>query len=324
MAPARNSYNDAWSEPLTRTGYEIHDHEEFLAVPKAPRREEISLDEALKRVGGFGRFQCLAVMVFAIIRNVGQLPIYTFSINSEIPELVCRHSPTETFQICSTDYVCSHRSNPIPDFEWSPNWNKPGIVKNWVLSNDWICDGQNTIMTTVSFYFMGFALGIFLFFIPDRYGRKKAMLMITGPFIAQSIVLTYFPQRELKAIAFGINGFLHIKVSLAYTHSQEFLCKSHRSISPTVITMFDSGSILIFAVYLLFVNNETHYIQTYFFWLGIVAYVIYIIWIPESPVYLFLKDPRSKEGIRILNYIAKFNGSSYRFDEDKVKIRADM
>jgi len=70
MAPARNSY-DVCSEHLTRTGYEIIDREELLAVQQKPRREEISLDEALRRVGGFGRFQCLSVFVFAILRNVG-------------------------------------------------------------------------------------------------------------------------------------------------------------------------------------------------------------------------------------------------------------
>jgi MFS family permease len=143
-------------------------------------------------------------------------------------------------------------------------------------------------MSTASVYFLGFAIGILLFFLPDRYGRKNTMLIISGPFIAAYFILTYIPQRELKALAFGIQGFLHIKTSLAYTHCQEFLCSRHKTISPTVITMFDSGSLLIFSFYLLLVSKNTYYIQTYYFWLGIVAFVIYIIWIPESPVYLFL------------------------------------
>jgi hypothetical protein len=167
-------------------GYEnTNDNQNLLSLPKkvpiTSKREEISLDEALKRVGGFGRFQAFSVSVMSIVRNIGSLPVYIFGINSDIPELVCRNYPSETFQVCSTEYVCSNRS--IPNFEFSPNWSKPGLVNNWVMRNDWTCLSQNTIMSTVSPYFAGFALGILLFFMPDTVGRRKSMLIIGIPII---------------------------------------------------------------------------------------------------------------------------------------------
>lgn len=103
-----------------------------------PKREDIiTLDEALTRVGGFGRFQVFSCMVFAVLRNFGQLPVYIFGINSEVPELYCRHSSYDAYEICTTYYVCSKRSEP--NFEFRPNLNKAGFVNNWVIRNDWMC-----------------------------------------------------------------------------------------------------------------------------------------------------------------------------------------
>jgi hypothetical protein len=47
------------------------------------------------------------------------------------------------------------------------------------------------------------------------------------------------------------------------------------------------------------------------FWvLGVFGISLYLCVVPESPVTYFLKEgPNSKNGIDLLNYIAKFNGS---------------
>jgi hypothetical protein len=50
---------------------------------------------------------------------------------------------------------------------------------------------------------------------------------------------------------------------------------------------------------------------------------VFIFWIPESPAFLFVKNPKSKEGIKVLNYIAKFNGSPYRFQEGTVSVKVN-
>jgi MFS family permease len=148
-------------------------------------------------------------------------------------------------------------------------------------------------MSTVSFYYIGFALGIMLFFMPDKFGRRKSMLILCVPLIATNFILTYATQREIKAAAFFILGFLHIKITLCFNHCQEFFCTKYKAITPTVLTIFDEASIMIFALYLLFVRNDTHYILTYFFYPAVASFVAFIIWIPESPLFLFLKDPKS-------------------------------
>jgi hypothetical protein len=50
----------------------------------------------------------------------------------------------------------------------------------------------------------------------------------------------------------------------------------------------------------------------------VVASVIFVCFVPESPRWLLLRDPKSSEGRHVLNYIAWFNGSSRRVSDDAV------
>ena len=50
-----------------------------------------------------------------------------------------------------------------------------------------------------------------------------------------------------------------------------------------------------------------------YFYFGTFLTMIYLIIIPESPKWLFIKEgSNSKKAIEILNYIAWFNGSDFR------------
>ena len=52
---------------------------------------------------------------------------------------------------------------------------------------------------------------------------------------------------------------------------------------------------------------------------GTLALILYLILVPESPRWLFQKKgANSKEGIDVLNYIAKFNGSKKRVPKTAV------
>ena len=53
--------------------------------------------------------------------------------------------------------------------------------------------------------------------------------------------------------------------------------------------------------------------------MGIAGTILYLLIVPESPAWYFLKDgPTSARGIKALNYIAWFNGSPNRVPDNAV------
>jgi hypothetical protein len=69
-------------------------------------------------------------------------------------------------------------------------------------------------------------------------------------------------------------------------------------------------------IWLLYFQNKIQPVMEVSFWIGVLGCLLYVLIIPESPIWYFLKDPNSKAGIEILNGIAKINGSVLRIPED--------
>ena len=65
-----------------------------------------------------------------------------------------------------------------------------------------------------------------------------------------------------------------------------------------------------------FIDRDTQSVLGMMFIIGTFGIALFIFFIPESPRYIFMKDPTSLQGIKILNRIAWLNGSPYRVPED--------
>jgi high-affinity Fe2+/Pb2+ permease len=119
-------------------------------------------------------------------------------------------------------------------------------------------------------------------------------------------------------IGFFIMGLMHLKITLSYQYCAELMENNHKQISLTFISMFDTAQIGVCCFYLLYIDTNLIKYLKGMFCIGTVAFVLFLVLIPESPRYLFMKNPMSKEAIRVLNYIAWFNGSSKRVPEDSI------
>ena len=83
-------------------------------------------------------------------------------------------------------------------------------------------------------------------------------------------------------------------------------------IGVTILNSFDSATLMITASLLVYSRNYDFVNQVYFYF-GTLSIIIYLLFIPESPKWLFVKEgASSKKAINILNYIAWFNNSEYR------------
>ncbi len=87
-------------------------------------------------------------------------------------------------------------------------------------------------------------------------------------------------------------------------------------IGVTILNGFDSATLMIAASLLIYSRNYDFVNQIYFY-IGTFCIIIYLLFIPESPKWLLLKEEGSSiKAINILNYIAWFNNSEYRVPHD--------
>jgi len=74
-----------------------------------------------------------------------------------------------------------------------------------------------------SLYFLGFGIGIILFFMPDKFGRKQTMNIVLPLYAISTAIGTFSPNLVLKSISYFVNGFLHISITCAFTHMYELV-----------------------------------------------------------------------------------------------------
>ena len=82
---------------------------------------------------------------------------------------------------------------------------------------------------------------------------------------------------------------------------------------------FDTFNMMSAGLILKYISRDMDFILGAYFVLNVVVYILFLVFIPESPKWLFMKKGmNNQEGIRILNYISKFNGSSKVLPKDSV------
>jgi hypothetical protein len=136
-------------------------------------------------------------------------------------------------------------------------------------------------------YFYGFACGIILFMMPEFLGRKGAMKVLLPPFILASTLSVYGQTISTKSCGFFIQGFLHLKIMLSYTHIFELVQKDHKSFCATFINCLDSLTFASHGLYYLFVSRDgVQYLRNMHL-IGTFGTILYFILIPESPRWLF-------------------------------------
>ena len=134
--------------------------------------------------------------------------------------------------------------------------------------------------------------------------------------IAMALII-FSPSILVKKIGFFVFGYLHIKISLSYTHMFELTEAKHQVFCSTIITGIDTLTISLTCIIYKYVTNDMDQFFTFLYVIGAITCVLYIVLIPESPQWLFMnKGSNSQQAISILNYIAKFNGSRHSIPSD--------
>ena len=86
------------------------------------------------------------------------------------------------------------------DFEYTLDKSKAEYLNNWYVKMDLVCTGDLEIDQFMSTYFVGFGLGIFLFSLPDMFGKKRTMSVLMTFFILASYLSVFGETLKVKGL----------------------------------------------------------------------------------------------------------------------------
>ena len=90
--------------------------------------------------------------------------------------------------------------------------------------------------------------------------------------------------------------------------------EKHKEICVTLITLFDSATLMIMATGLKNGNRDLIGSVKLYNLIESIIIILFLVLAPESPYYL-ITSGKQKKGIEVLNYIARFNGSNNRISD---------
>lgn len=147
---------------------------------------------------------------------------------------------------------------------------------------DLVCTPAATIGLMVTLYFTGFAIGGFLFALPDKLGRKKALLIGCLLSALGQTISIFVPTIVTRCLAFFLMGLAQVKSGTSYVWLSESTSLAHKSKAFTYINLFDAFPMAVVGLYYLFISKD-------WFWLCLVMLVLTYIatallyFCPESP-----------------------------------------
>jgi MFS family permease len=146
----------------------------------------LTLDSVFKQIGGFGRFQFVAMIIFALIRNLGLYTVYLFGMSTLSPDYECRSSPADLFSKCDNTLICLSLQNS--SFEYLP---VEGSFKNWYVTMDLVCEEPIAYNGIASYYFIGYLVGIIFFWMPDRLGRRTTINWLLPNYVLSCALVVF-------------------------------------------------------------------------------------------------------------------------------------
>ena len=164
--------------------------------------------------------------------------------------------------------------------------------------------------------FVGYGIGMLMFFIPDLLGRKPSMLIMLFFNIIGGYLSVFCVDINLKKMGFFLIGMFHLKVALSYIYISEVVESKHNLLASTIISAYDVTTLVVISFALKW-TGDLNIVFEYAHYVGVAASMVFLVLMKESPKHLLISNTRnSQQALQIFDYIARFNGSSFRLPRD--------
>lgn len=254
------------------------------------------MNKIIEEVGPYGLFQKLSLLSIGSITLLVSMMFYVTIFNTSEPALICKNLNNNeiingSVNTCLAWSNYSLHKNRNYSCEFSTEQYGTSIVNDWKL----VCEKSYLVGLTQTFYLMGGVCGFVSGHISDKYGRKKATVILLIMF---QIVITIFNilssdwllglSISTKLIIYNIFQFLNGGLSICIFNSSYVLlvelttCNYHTLFSNINIYFYVIGEVVVMAFYY-FSRNwmiTNYFISIY----SLIVIIIFSLFVPESPL----------------------------------------
>ena len=98
--------------------------------------QEVTIEEAFDKCGGFGKFQKISATFLVLSMGLSQCFLYSFPFLELVPKFGCRNSESETvYTPCGAKDVCLLNNDKL----WRYIWEDRETVNNLIIQLDLKC-----------------------------------------------------------------------------------------------------------------------------------------------------------------------------------------
>jgi MFS family permease len=133
--------------------------------------------------------------------------------------------------------------------------------------------------------------GLFLYSLPDRWGRLKAMRVFGGVNCTAQLLIILVPNYYSRLLGYTLLGMSQLKNSVSYVWMFENLESKYKSVACGIMNCVDAATLGVMCFYLMH-NPNWFPIQMAMTSLYCICWLIVVIFIPESPKWYLIQGDK--------------------------------
>lgn len=135
----------------------------------------VTIEDALRHTGGFGRWQRKVIIMYQGIMSIGAIALYPMTFYELQPVYLCKNRSDvgAEWETCKTEDFCGKEA----EIEYRVDEENSLSLDNWVEEYGMTCSPNYQMGLFGSLFFIAVVVASFLFTpLADKFGRRKVCL----------------------------------------------------------------------------------------------------------------------------------------------------
>jgi MFS family permease len=271
----------------------------------------------IEEQGGTGPFQKITWLILALADSATMYMSCTLAILLLPPEYKCQVLNRGIWDALEDDNLCrpANFCEKNDTIRWELDETSDKTLQNWFTEYKLECQPARIIGMFGSLYFVGDLTSTMIFTpVIDYYGRKRSFwagrFVIIVVYLAMISLPTTLQRTSVLGWMYALILLLGLTQALRRVSSyyfSEMMSKKDQSFYICMVLAFHAVAICVTALYFKYVSKQWRWLYLTISAALAVIMIIGLVWIPESPRYLYTKG-RMTECKEALLKMGRFNG----------------